>query len=55
MEMPDVHYARSGDVSIAYQVIGDGPLDVVLVPDWVSNLVWSWQSARWRRAATPSA
>lgn len=48
MEMPDVHYAQSGDVSIAYQVIGEGPLDVVLVPDWVSNLVWGWQSARWR-------
>jgi class 3 adenylate cyclase/pimeloyl-ACP methyl ester carboxylesterase len=46
--MPDVHYARSGDVSIAYQVIGEGPLDVMLVPDWVSNLVWYWQSARWR-------
>jgi class 3 adenylate cyclase/pimeloyl-ACP methyl ester carboxylesterase len=48
MDMPDVHYARSGDVAIAYQVIGEGPLDVVLVPDWVSNLVWGWQSARWR-------
>jgi hypothetical protein len=31
--MPDVRHARSGDVAIAYQVIGDGPLDVVLVPD----------------------
>ena len=35
MEMPDVNYARSGDVAVAYQVIGDGPLDVVLVPDWI--------------------
>ncbi len=42
-------YARSGDVSIAYQVIGDGPLDAVLVPDWHSNLVWAWQSSYWRR------
>ena len=48
MDMPDIHYARSGDVSIAYQVIGDGPLDVVLTPDWVSNLVWHWYSPRWR-------
>ena len=39
VEMPDVHYARSGELAIAYQVIGDGPLDVVLVPDWVSDLV----------------
>jgi class 3 adenylate cyclase/pimeloyl-ACP methyl ester carboxylesterase len=48
VEMPDVKYARSGDVAIAYQVIGDGPLDVVLVPDWVSNLVWAWHTPYWR-------
>lgn len=41
-------YARSGDVAIAYQVIGEGPLDVVLVPDWVSNLVWAWHTPHWR-------
>jgi class 3 adenylate cyclase len=46
--MPDVSYARSGDVAIAYQVIGDGPLDVVLVPDWVSNIVWTWHTPYWR-------
>ena len=46
--MPDVRYARSGDVAIAYQVIGDGPLDVVLVPDWVSNLTWAWHTPYWR-------
>lgn len=46
--MPDVKYARSGDVAIAYQVIGGGPLDVVLVPDWVSNLLWSWHTPYWR-------
>jgi pimeloyl-ACP methyl ester carboxylesterase len=43
-----VKYARSGDVAIAYQVIGGGPLDVVLVPDWVSNLVWAWHTPYWR-------
>ena len=48
MDIPDVHYARSGDVAIAYQVIGDGPMDVVLVPDWVSNLVWAWHTPYWR-------
>jgi class 3 adenylate cyclase/pimeloyl-ACP methyl ester carboxylesterase len=46
--MPDVSYARSGDVAIAYQVIGDGPLDVVLVPDWVSNILWTWHTPYWR-------
>ena len=29
---PETRYARSGDVNIAYQVVGDGPLDLVLVP-----------------------
>jgi pimeloyl-ACP methyl ester carboxylesterase len=48
MDIPEVRYARNGDVSIAYQVVGDGPLDTVLVPDWVSNLVWQWHAPRWR-------
>ena len=33
-----VHYADSGDVQIAYQVIGDGPLDIVMAFDWASNI-----------------
>ena len=32
MEVPETRYARSGDLRIAYQVLGDGPLDVVFVP-----------------------
>jgi class 3 adenylate cyclase len=40
---PDTHYARSGDVSIAYQVIGDGPFDVVFVPPAVSNVELAWE------------
>jgi class 3 adenylate cyclase len=35
---PKVRYARSGDISIAYTVFGDGPIDVVFVPGFVSNL-----------------
>jgi class 3 adenylate cyclase len=35
-------YARSGDVQIAYQVAGEGPLDVVLVPRWFSNVELDW-------------
>ena len=34
----NVRYARSGDVNIAYEVIGDGPIDLVFVPGWVSHL-----------------
>ncbi len=36
-------YARSGAVSIAYQVIGSGPLDVVLVNGWISNVELAWE------------
>jgi pimeloyl-ACP methyl ester carboxylesterase len=38
MDAPDVRYARSGEVNIAYQVVGDGPLDLVFVPGFVSHL-----------------
>ena len=36
--LPITRYALSGDVSIAYQVMGDGPLDIVMVPGVVSNI-----------------
>lgn len=40
---PETRYARTADgVSIAYQVVGDGPLDLVWVPGWVSNVETSW-------------
>ena len=39
---PETRYARSGDVSIAYQVVGEGPFDVVFVPGWVSNVAVSY-------------
>ena len=41
MEIPDAVYTRSGDVAIAYQVIGDGPSDVVFLP-FHSNLYSLW-------------
>src|SRR6266576_2541383 len=41
--VPETLYARSGDVNIAYQVIGDGPIDLVYVMGWVSNLEAFWQ------------
>ena len=39
----ETHYARSGDVSIAYQVTGDGPFDVVHVPGFVSHVELAWE------------
>jgi pimeloyl-ACP methyl ester carboxylesterase len=42
MEQPKTQYARNGEVNIAYQVVGDGPIDLVLVPGFVSHLDLSW-------------
>ena len=41
---PETRYVKSGDVHIAYQVVGDGPLDVVFVPGFVSNVEANWDS-----------
>jgi len=43
VDVPEVQYARSGDVDIAYQVVGAGPLTLVFVQGWVSNIEWAWQ------------
>lgn len=43
MERPRTRYAKSGDINIAYQVMGEGPLDLVVVPGWISNLDMHWQ------------
>ncbi|HKW91221.1 MAG TPA: alpha/beta fold hydrolase [Methylomirabilota bacterium] len=43
---PTTHYVRSGDVNLAYQVIGEGPRDLVLVPGWVSNVECFWEEPR---------
>ena len=43
METPQTRYARSGDAHIAYQVFGEGELDLVVVPGFVSNIEFYWQ------------
>jgi class 3 adenylate cyclase len=45
VDIPDVSYTQSGDVSIAYQVVGGGPQDLVLLP-FLSNLYTLWQAPR---------
>ena len=42
MDVPDVSYARSGDVAIAYQVLGEGPSDVVFVRGTLADLLAGW-------------
>ena len=44
-------YAKSGGINIAYQVVGDGPVDLVVVPGWTSN-VEGWWSCPPRRPFT---
>jgi class 3 adenylate cyclase/pimeloyl-ACP methyl ester carboxylesterase len=45
---PETRYARTGGIAIAYQVVGDGELDLVYVPDYMSNLGYVWGYGRWR-------
>jgi pimeloyl-ACP methyl ester carboxylesterase len=47
---PTTQYAKCGDLSIAYQVTGKGPLDLVYVPGWVSNLDYEWEFPGYARA-----
>jgi DNA-binding winged helix-turn-helix (wHTH) protein/pimeloyl-ACP methyl ester carboxylesterase len=47
--VPETCYARSGDIRIAYQVIGDGPIDLVFVMGWVSHLEYSWTEPSFAR------
>jgi pimeloyl-ACP methyl ester carboxylesterase len=50
--VPKTRYAKSGDVNIAYQVLGDGPRDLVLVPGWISNIEVFWEEASTSRFFT---
>jgi class 3 adenylate cyclase len=43
VELPETRYAQSGDVAIAFQVVGDGPFDVVWVPGGFSHVEFIWQ------------
>ncbi len=46
MPLPDTRYAQSGDVNVAYQVVGEGPFDLVYVPGAVSNVDLIWDDER---------
>jgi len=54
--IPQTRYTRAGDVTVAYQVCGDGPVDLVYVPGWVTHLEYGWQQPRvahlWHRLAS---
>ncbi|HZS34674.1 MAG TPA: adenylate/guanylate cyclase domain-containing protein [Methylomirabilota bacterium] len=43
MNIPETRYARSGDMHIAFQVVGDGPFDLLFVHGWVSHIEHLWE------------
>ena len=47
--VPRTKYARSGDLSIAYQVVGDGPVDLVHGSGFVSHLEYAWEEPTFAR------
>jgi pimeloyl-ACP methyl ester carboxylesterase len=49
MSTPPTQYAKSGDASIAYQIVGDGPIDLVLVLGFATHLELQWESPPFAR------
>ena len=49
MRVPQTKYAKSGSLNIAYQVVGEGPFDLVYVPGFVSNIELMWEEPRLAR------
>lgn len=49
---PEVRYASSGGGAVAYQAVGEGPLDLVFLPEWMNNLEMQWQDPRLARFPT---
>jgi class 3 adenylate cyclase len=47
VEQPQTHYAKGPEGNIAYQVVGDGPIDLVIVPGWVSHIDLMWSDPGW--------
>jgi class 3 adenylate cyclase len=47
-----VRYAHNGEVAIAYQVFGEGPINLVCVPGFISNLYWNWELREYRKMLT---
>jgi hypothetical protein len=47
--LPETKYAQSGELSIAYQVLGHGPLDLLIVPGFVSHLEEAWEEPSYAR------
>src|SRR6185437_14150192 len=47
--VPTTRYARSGEATIAYQVTGEGALDLLFLPGWISQVEHLWEAPAMRR------
>jgi pimeloyl-ACP methyl ester carboxylesterase len=47
---PETRYAKSGDVHIAYQVVGEGPFDIVFIPPFLTHVELDWKLRSWASA-----
>ena len=54
LQRPETQYAKSGDIHIAYQVVGDGPVDLLYAQGWVSNVEYAWEPIRRRTLVCPT-
>jgi len=55
MDPNETRYARSGDgTHIAYQVLGEGPVDLVYITPWISHLEGVWEEPRYERFSCAS-
>ena len=52
MRKPQTQYAFVDDISIAYQVIGDGPIDLVYAQGWLTNIEYAWESPHYAEFLT---
>jgi len=46
---PPIRYVRNGEVSIAYQIVGDARVDILMIPGWISHLAMDWEEPTWLR------
>ena len=54
-DLPQTRYAKAPEGDVAYQVVGDGPRDLVVVPGWFSHLDLQWDDPPWRAFITELA
>jgi pimeloyl-ACP methyl ester carboxylesterase len=49
VDRPKTRYAKANDINIAYQVVGDGPVDILYAQGWLTNIEYAWESPDYAR------